>query len=70
MDIVHDVFERVCHFQLTKIVLYFIDKKIFTLDDLNSRILLFDFGFYEVGNLPVNIRMDHLKNESASLSLC
>lgn len=74
VDLMHDVFEGVCHFQLTKTILHMIESNIFTLDDLNNRISLFDFGFYEVGNLPVDIQMPHLKNGrlkmSASESLC
>lgn len=73
-DIMHDIFEGVCHFQMTKIILNFIESKLFTLDDLNNRVSLFDFGFYEVGNLPVDIQMSHLKSGklkmSASESIC
>lgn len=36
VDIMHDLFEGVCQFQMTKIILYFIENKHFTLDDLNN----------------------------------
>lgn len=73
-DIMHDIFEGVCHFQMTKIILHFLEATFFTLDDLSNRISLFDFGFYEVDNLPVDIQISHLKNGklkmSASQSIC
>lgn len=74
VDIMHDLFEGVCHFQLTKIILYFIDKNYFTLDDLNNRKSLYDYGVYEIDNKSVDIKLAHLKNNklkmSASQSLC
>lgn len=61
-DIMHDVFQGVCHIQMTKIILHFIKEKIFSLDDLNNRKALFDFGHYEIGNISVDIEMKPLRN--------
>lgn len=74
VDIMHDLFEGVCHFQLSKIILHFIAQNFFTLDDLNNRKSLFDYGTYEIDNKSVDIKLTHLKNGklkmSASETLC
>lgn len=74
VDIMHDVFEGVCHFQMTKIVSHFLKENFFSLDDLNNRKALFDFGLYEIGNISVDIQLNHLKKQklkmTASQSLC
>lgn len=74
VDIMHDLFEGVCHFQMTRIILYYVEANIFTLDDLNNRKSLFDFGIYQIDNKSVDIQIQHLKHGklkmSASQSLC
>lgn len=74
VDIMHDLFEGVCHFQMSKMILNFLENNIFTLDDLNNRKALFDFGVYQIDNKTVDIKLQHLKSGklkmSASESLC
>lgn len=70
----HDIFEGVCHFQMTKIILHFLEINLFTLDDLNNRKSLFDYGFYQIDHRSVDIQMKHLQTGklkmSGSQSLC
>lgn len=47
----HDIFEGVCHYDLCKIILYYIDTNIFDLETLNNRMCLFDYTRYELRNL-------------------
>lgn len=67
-DIMHDVFEGVCNFQMSKIILHFIENNNFTLDDLNNRKSLFDFGTYQIGNKSVDIKQPHLKSGKLKMS--
>lgn len=74
VDIMHDLFEGVCQFQMTKIILYFIENGHFTLDDLNNRKSLFDFGVYQIDNKKVDVKTQYVKSGklkmSASQGLC
>lgn len=45
IDLMHDILEGVCHYDLLIILKSFVlDKQIFTIEDLNKRIDTFDFG--------------------------
>lgn len=45
LDIMHDIFEGICRYEIPKILKTFIiDEKLFSLDTLNSRIEHFDYG--------------------------
>lgn len=68
VDIMHDVFEGACYFEMCEIILYYIKEKVFTLDDLNNRKSLFDYGFYEISNQTVDISITHLKNYKLKMS--
>lgn len=43
-DIMHDVFEGVCQYDMSKLILHFIQSNLFTLNYLNDRIGTYDFG--------------------------
>lgn len=69
VDIMHDIFEGVCHYDLCNSILYFIEKmKFFKLSDLNSRKKLFDYGPAEIGNISGEIEISHLMKKKLKMS--
>lgn len=44
VDILHDFFEGVCHYDLCNIIINLINKNYFTLDELNSNVKYHDYG--------------------------
>ena len=64
----HDIFEGVCHYNLTNVINYFIQKKVFTLDQLNTIKTKFSYGQSEIGNIFKPITVQHLKNKKLSTS--
>ena len=65
LDIMHDIYEGVVPYELCLILKIFIyEKKFFTLNFLNERILLFNYGKLEIKNRPGSIIMDSQKNGS------
>ena len=75
VDIMHDVLEGVCHYDILLILNHF-DKNIesFSLDILNFRLAMFDFGPVDISNRPPQISKDNLKKNklkmTASEMLC
>lgn len=56
LDIMHDIFEGICRYEIAKIFkIFIIDEKIFSLDILNSRIEHFDYGTSVGKNVPLCI---------------
>jgi len=51
-DVMHDLFEGVCSYDMQLICRYFIDSRYVTLQVLNSRIQSFNFGYYDVKDKP------------------
>jgi len=60
VDIMHDIFEGVCHYNLCHIIKYYIDLQIFSLETLNLRKKNFNYGPLESGNLSPEITELHL----------
>jgi hypothetical protein len=74
-DVMHDLFEGVCKYDMSKIIFYFVyDVKIVTLETLNCRIQYFNYGSTEVKNKPAAITKLQLQrntlHQSASQTLC
>lgn len=67
LDLMHDYFEGVCHYDLTVVLLSVIQRQFMTLETLNERIKFFDFGF-DSGNRVVKITMEHLRKEKLKMS--
>lgn len=68
-DIMHDLFEGVCHYNIIHIINYFITSmKYFDLDVLNSRKQLFDYGPKEIENISPTIQLHHLKKKKLKMS--
>lgn len=69
VDIMHDIFEGICHYNLSKIISHFINElHLFTLETLNARIQLFSFGETENGNIPSSINISDLNNHHFNMS--
>lgn len=61
-DIMHDLFEGVCRYDLAKIIRYFLTKKFFSIEKLNERIKYFNHqSRFDRGNKMRLIKMDHIR---------
>ena len=68
-DIMHDLFEGVAKYDICKILSYLIiEKKYFTLDMLNYRKQMFNYGPTEIGNLSKEITLAHLKSNTIKMT--
>lgn len=67
-DYMHDILEGVARYDMAVIVQHFIIEKYFTLDQLNSRIVLYQYGVTENKNCPPKISQSHLNNGSIIMS--
>ena len=68
-DIMHDIFEGICNYNLSSILNYFINiKKYFDLDTLNFRKRNFHYGKIDIGNISGDIKKDHLSNRHFKMS--
>lgn len=68
-DIMHDLFEGVCSYDLALIIrhlIYF--KKFLSLETLNNRIFNFDYGPTKLGNAVSHINREHLLNGKLKFS--
>lgn len=69
VDIMHDVLEGVCNYDLAPLLNYFILKfKYFSLDTLNNRIQCFNYGPIENQNRPPLLSVDFLKTNQIKMS--
>lgn len=69
VDIMHDLFEGICHYDICHILTYFIDTaKLFSLETLNNRKMNFNYGPIEVGNISPPIKIVHLKKRHLKMS--
>jgi len=61
VDVMHDMFEGVCHYDLCHVVKYYTEYlKLFSLETLNRRKSNFEYGTIEVGNISPPIKKKHL----------
>jgi len=61
-DIMHDLFEGVCRYDLAKIIQYFLTENFFTIEHLNERIKYFNHqSNFDRGNKMPLIKTDYLK---------
>ena len=68
VDIMHDFIEGVCFSDMAAMIKYYIEKGFFTLNDLNNRIKLHDFGAIDADNAPPVIGADNLRNNNIKMS--
>lgn len=68
-DIMHDIYEGICRYEIVKILHNFIyTEKFFSLDILNDRIRFFDYPVSNNENIPPIITKTSLKNEYILIS--
>ncbi|XP_055626455.1 uncharacterized protein LOC129768690 [Toxorhynchites rutilus septentrionalis] len=60
VDVMHDIFEGVCHYDMCHIINYFIINRYFTLKTLNTRKHVFNYGDMEIDNISSEIKQAHL----------
>lgn len=70
VDIMHDLFEGVFKPGMIKVIQYFIDNNYFTLQTLNRRKQLFDYGDIENANRSMPIKLEHLQSKKIIMSAC
>lgn len=69
VDLMHDIYEGVCHYDLAQVLNYLIlEKGYFTLELLNERKSFFDYGPMDSGNVCTQITLEHIKREKFSTS--
>ncbi|XP_063382362.1 uncharacterized protein LOC134668830 isoform X1 [Cydia fagiglandana] len=70
VDIMHDIFEGVCHYDICNMLLHYVHRtKLFSLSTLNSRLSLFDYSAKELDQKPATeITIDNLKNKKLKMS--
>lgn len=70
MDVMHDVFEGICHYNFSHAILYFTEQmKYFSLNTLNTRKNNFDYGIIEIKNIwSRNMELKHLYNKKFKMS--
>ena len=67
LDLMHDFWEGVCPYDLSGIILHYIRNKFFTLEDINDRILGFNYGSIKQNKVPF-LKKDKLKNGKLGFS--
>lgn len=68
-DIMHDIFEGVCHYSLCHVIKHYINtQKYFDLIQLNSRMQSFEYGEFEIASMPGKIEHNHLENNKLRMS--
>lgn len=69
LDIMHDIYEGVCGYDLSQILLhYIVNLKFFTLEDLNDRVGAFDFDVSELSNRIPFLKREKLNNRYLGFS--
>lgn len=68
VDVMHDLHEGVCHYNMSHIITRLIQKGCFTLDVLNARKQSFNLGETEIGNQSPIITEAHLKGSHLKMS--
>lgn len=69
VDVMHDIFEGVCHYDFCQVIVYFTERmKYFDLETLNLRKKQFNYGPTEIGNISGDIKAHHLKNKHLKMS--
>lgn len=61
-DVMHDFSQGVCRYDMAKIIKNFIDKKYFTLEQLNDRLKYFDHSKFDHGNKVSTMSKSHIQN--------
>lgn len=69
VDVMHDLFEGVCHLVLSQSILHFINTmKYFTIKDLNERLQTFKYDKHDRGDEKLTISMSELESPRLKLT--
>lgn len=69
VDMMHDIFEGICHYDICHIIKHYTEKvKLFSLDELNLRKQSFNYASLEIDNISNPIREHHLKNNHLKMT--
>lgn len=68
VDVMHDIFEGVCHYDMCHIIQKLLDMRYFDLNKLNDRKMLFNYGEIEVGNVSPQITQNNLNKFHLKMS--
>jgi len=69
VDIMYDLFEGVCHYNMCHIIKYYTETvQLFSLENLNNRKSAFNYGSLEVGNCSPPILDSHIKHFRLKMS--
>lgn len=69
VDVMHDIFEGICHVELSVILKYFIlEKNYFDLEQLNNRKLNFQYPENDRANKSIQIGLNHIMNQKFKMS--
>ncbi|KAI8122558.1 hypothetical protein CVS40_6689 [Lucilia cuprina] len=69
VDVMHDLFEGVCHYVLTEALNYFIKvMKYLSIDTLNNRLKNFTYDDHDKGSEKINITNNELENRKLKTS--
>lgn len=69
IDVMHDIFEGICHYDMCHIIKYYIETaQLISLSNLNKRKINFNYGPIEVGNISPEITENHLKKFHLKMS--
>jgi hypothetical protein len=68
VDIMHDMFEGVCHRDVILILNYLLKNSNITLQTINSRKQHFEYGYIHTGNRSVPISPHHLKTKKLKMT--
>lgn len=67
-DIAHDLLEGVCKYDLCSVLKNLISESFFTIESLNYRKQMFNYGETEIGNLSPPLNLHNLKNGQIKMS--
>lgn len=67
-DLMHDLYEGVCIYDMCNVLVSLINSKVITLDILNNRKQLFAFGETEMANLSVPLTIKRLKRNNLKMT--
>ncbi|XP_036342990.1 uncharacterized protein LOC118752243 [Rhagoletis pomonella] len=67
-DIMHDLFEGVCSYDICQVLLSLIKEKVLTLETINSKKRLFPYGEMELSNMSANITIGCLQKNKLKMT--
>lgn len=68
VDLMHDIFEGICVYDMSHIILNLIKSEYFNLETLNNRKQYFQYGETEIGNISPLLKMVNLNHKNFKMS--